>query len=65
MDREKFTAEIEYPEKNLFVWAVLLNRVDMAKIFWQLGEVIFKFKVLEFSHKTICLAPNYNCIICV
>ncbi|CAF0758789.1 unnamed protein product [Brachionus calyciflorus] len=38
MDREKFCANVPYPEKNLFVWALLMNRIDIAKIFWQLGE---------------------------
>lgn len=26
------------PAQNLFIWAVLLNRIDIAKIFWQFGK---------------------------
>ena len=29
---------IEHPEKNLFVWALFLNRIELAKIFWRVGE---------------------------
>lgn len=28
------------PEFNLFLWCVLTNRFEIAKIFWQLGKVI-------------------------
>jgi hypothetical protein len=39
------------PELNLFLWAVLSNRIEIAKIFWRLGKVRFEkiyflFKVL-------------------
>ena len=27
------------PEINLFVWALLLNRIELAKIFWKIGKV--------------------------
>lgn len=32
-------SEVEYPEKNLFVWAILMNRFEIAKIFWKIGDV--------------------------
>ena len=28
------------PTRNLFYWAILSNRIEIAKIFWQLGKVI-------------------------
>ena len=31
--------EVRYPEQNLFLWALLLNRIEIAIIFWQIGEV--------------------------
>lgn len=40
MDEEKFLKKVQFPEKNLFVWAILMNRIDIAKIFWHLGDVI-------------------------
>ena len=30
--------DVKYPELNLFVWALLLNRIELAKIFWRIGE---------------------------
>jgi hypothetical protein len=29
---------VPYPEKNLFVWALLMNRIEIAKIFWRIGR---------------------------
>ena len=34
--REK--ADFENPEHDLFIWAVLFNRREMAALFWQLGK---------------------------
>lgn len=31
---------VDHPIQNLFLWAVLLNRIEIAKIFWQIGQVI-------------------------
>jgi hypothetical protein len=31
--------EVRFPEQNLFLWALLLNRIEIAIIFWQIGEV--------------------------
>jgi hypothetical protein len=28
----------KFPENNLFVWALLYNRLELAKIFWKTGE---------------------------
>jgi len=30
--------KVEFPENNLFVWALLYNRLELAKIFWKTGE---------------------------
>lgn len=30
--------EVLYPEQNLFLWALFLNRIEIAMIFWQIGE---------------------------
>jgi hypothetical protein len=30
--------EIKAPELNLLLWALLLNRIDIAHLFWQIGE---------------------------
>jgi len=37
-DREFARDKVEFPEKNLFVWALLYDRLDIAKIFWKTGE---------------------------
>ena len=36
------TENVIEPEMNLFYWSVLTNRIEIAKIFWRLGKVIFK-----------------------
>lgn len=33
------TGTLQEPELNLFFWAVLSNRLEIAKIFWRLGKV--------------------------
>lgn len=33
--------EVKSPLQNLFLWALLHNRTEIAKIFWRIGEVIF------------------------
>ncbi|XP_021379559.1 transient receptor potential cation channel subfamily M member 1-like [Mizuhopecten yessoensis] len=30
--------DFELPERELFLWALLLNRMDLAKLFWKLGK---------------------------
>jgi hypothetical protein len=32
---------VQIPEINLFLWALLMNRIPLAKLFWKLSEVIF------------------------
>lgn len=34
--------EIEF---NLFLWALLSNRIEIAKIFWTLGKVFYIYKI--------------------
>lgn len=36
------TVEITDAEMNLFLWAILSNRIEIAKIFWRLGKVFTK-----------------------
>ena len=31
-----------FPELNLFIWSLLLNRIELAKYFWRIGSVSFK-----------------------
>ena len=31
---------VEYPEFNLFLWALLFDRYELSKIFWKRGKVI-------------------------
>ena len=39
LDDLSFAREkVDFPENNLFVWALLYNRFDLAKIFWKTGE---------------------------
>lgn len=28
-----------HPEMNLFLWSLLMNRIEMAKVFWKIGQV--------------------------
>lgn len=30
---------INEPELNLFLWAIIAHRVEIAKLFWRLGKV--------------------------
>ena len=30
---------VMHPEHNLFFWAIVMNRIEIAKIFWKIGEV--------------------------
>jgi hypothetical protein len=39
----KFDEYVKDPIMNMFLWAVLLNRIEIAKIFWQIGDVKFQF----------------------
>jgi len=32
------TSEVTNPAQNLFLWALLLNRIQIATLFWQIGE---------------------------
>jgi hypothetical protein len=34
-----FNLKVEHPAQNLFFWALVLNRVEIAKVFWQVGKV--------------------------
>ena len=36
----------EYPEHELFMFNVLLQRIDMAEIFWREGRVISNVKLI-------------------
>ncbi len=37
-----FFDKVNEPEQNLFIWAMFLNRIEIAKIFWQYGDVKFR-----------------------
>ena len=39
IETDEFNLKVKYVSQNLFVWALLLNRIEIAKIFWQLGYV--------------------------
>ena len=41
-------ADFRQPEKELFFWAILLNRKNMALLFWDEGKVT-KLIALSFS----------------
>ncbi len=30
---------VSHPIQNLFIWALLLDRIEIAKIFWMIGHV--------------------------
>ncbi|XP_033755589.1 transient receptor potential cation channel subfamily M member-like 2 isoform X2 [Pecten maximus] len=34
----KIKHDFDLPERELFLWALLLNRMDLAKLFWKLGR---------------------------
>ncbi len=37
---EKYTVpDFDEPARELFVWSVLMNRLDMAMLFWDEGKV--------------------------
>ncbi len=50
--------EVLYPQQNLFLWALLLNRIDIAKLFWQIDEhqicsALFASKLLKSMSKRL------------
>lgn len=38
-EEEEYCSRKINEEFNLFLWAVLTNRIEIAKIFWRLGKV--------------------------
>ena len=38
--KENAKTYVKYAEQNLFIWCVLFNQVEIAKLFWSIGEVI-------------------------
>nr|XP_006823629.1 PREDICTED: transient receptor potential cation channel subfamily M member 1-like [Saccoglossus kowalevskii] len=38
LSRERDEFKFEYAEKELFLWAVLMNRREMSRLFWQWGS---------------------------
>ena len=54
--KESFGTELVMnPAKNLFVWALLLNRIETAKIFWKIGEVGRHFFMIKQAFKIILI----------
>jgi hypothetical protein len=49
-----FDKMVNNPIQNLFIWALLLDRIEIAKIFWMIGNVyeaiFFKQKKLFLRH---------------
>ena len=39
MSEFSFAVAVENPEINLFFWALVLNRIELAKIFLRIGKV--------------------------
>ena len=37
--KENAKSLVKYPEQNLFIWCVLFNQVEIAKIFWSINDV--------------------------
>lgn len=38
-----------YPEQNLFIWCILFNESEIAKLFWYTGEVDIKMNIYLFD----------------
>lgn len=38
---------VEHPIQNLFMWAIFLNRIEIAKIFWQIGQVKIRIELIS------------------
>ena len=36
--RPKWIPDFKNPERELFLWAVLLNRRELAQLFWRAGK---------------------------
>ena len=39
---------LKEPTRDLFMWSVLLNRIEMGKFFWEEGKVTGDFDVYLF-----------------
>ena len=59
----KFWDENGDPERNLFYWSILSNRIEIAKIFWLLGKVI-NLQIYINSLKKNYIEPNSKCFDC-
>ena len=57
---EQFTkADFDEPARELFLWCVLMNRLDMAMLFWDEGKVRHIKHVLFYSVK-ILLSKDHS-----
>ena len=47
------------PELNLFYWCVFSNRIEIAKIFWKMGKVIYNHMIFHY------LISRIKCATCI
>ncbi|KAJ8319031.1 hypothetical protein KUTeg_004122 [Tegillarca granosa] len=60
--RKTMMFNFEFPQKELFIWALLLNRKDMAYLFWKLtpnclGGALFASSLL----KALAITIHFDC----
>lgn len=49
-------SSLKNPERDLFLWAVLLNRQELAKLFWRMGkDHIGNYSGIPNSHSVFTL----------
>ena len=49
----EWLSEFDEPARELFIFCILLNRVDMAMLFWDEGKVILANYMLGWYENTI------------
>jgi hypothetical protein len=54
---------VEYPELNLFLWAVLRNRLEIAKIFWRCGQVVINKVILINDCESLRHQKAKTCVV--
>jgi hypothetical protein len=62
--------KISDPEKNLFIWCVLFNEIELAKLFWSTIQDVIEFFIFISSQLLIIeilfhVASNQFCLISI
>ena len=46
---ENIKQSVPYPEHNLFIWCVLFNQFELAKVFWSIARDVCEFSKYRYG----------------